>query len=359
VKKNSTTAISEARFIGLDISDRQGTFAVLADDGRIVDEGKVPMTKVGLSRCFMDYQRCCFAIETGTHSPWVSRALTEMKHEVIVANPRQLPLIFRSNRKSDRLDALSLAKLARLDPELLHPMTHRSAQAQVDLAVLHSRDALVTTRTALINHVRGVVKAVGERLPSCSAPSFARRVEGNIPEALQPALGPVVETIAGLTVRIRAYNREIERLARESYPAAAGLRQVGGVGPITSLAYVITLEDVRRFRRSRDVGPYLGLTPRRDQSGRSDPQLHITKAGDVFLRRLLVECAHQILGPFGKDCDLRRWGLKLAGANSQKPSKRAFTAVARRLAVLLHSLWATGEVYEPLRFGQAPEVTAA
>ena len=359
MKKDNRVGINEGRFVGLDISDRQGTYVVLAADGRIVEEGKVPMTRAGLNRCFVGRQSSCVAIETGTHSPWVSRALTEMNHEVIVANPRQIPLIFRSNRKSDRLDALSLAKLGRLDPELLHPITHRSAQAQLDLAVLHSRDALVTTRTALINHVRGVVKAVGERLPSCSAPSFARKVKGNIPEGLQPALAPVLETIAGLTERIRAYDREIERLAHESYPAAAGLRQVGGIGPITSLAYVITLEDPRRFRRSRDVGPYLGLTPRRDQSGRSDPQLHITKAGDVFLRKLLVECAHQILGPFGKDCDLRRWGMKLAGTNGKKPQRRAFTAVARKLAVLLHRLWATGEVYEPVRLNQAPAVTAA
>ena len=353
MKKDSTAGIGEGRFVGLDISDKQGTYVVLTVDGRIVDEGKVPMTKVGLDRCFGPRDACIIAIETGTHSPWISRALKAMAHDVIVANSRQIPLIFRSNRKNDRLDALSLAKLARLDPELLHPITHRSAKAQQDLAVLHSRDALVTSRTALINHVRGVVKAIGERLPSCSTESFVHKVEGKIPSGLKAALIPVLEIVAELTERIAGYNREIDRLARESYPAAAGLRQVNGVGPLTSLAYVITLEDPQRFNRSRDVGPYLGLTPKRDQSGSSDPQLHITRAGDVFLRKLLIECAHYILGPFATDCDLRRWGLRLAGTNSQRAKKRAVAAVARKLAVLLHRLWSTGEVYQPFLQGQA------
>jgi transposase len=355
MKKDST----KGQFVGLDISDKQGTFVVLADDGGIVEEGKVVMTPAGLCRCFEGREPLRVALEAGTHSPWASRTLTAMKHEVIVANPRQLPLIFRSNRKNDRLDALSLAKLARLDPELLHPITHRSAQAQQDLAVLHSRDVLVTSRAALINHVRGVVKSVGERLPSCSVEAFVRKAAGKIPDGLRPALTPVIDMIAELSKRIVGYDQEIERLACERYPAAAGLRQVNGVGPITSLAFVLTLEDPRRFRRSRNVGPYLGLTPRRDQSGSSDPQLHITKAGDTFLRKLLTECAHYILGPFGADCDLRRWGLKLAGTSSQKARKRAITAVARKLAVLLHRLWLTGEVYQPLRVSQASDAMAA
>lgn len=349
MKKGST----EGKFVGLDISDKQGTFVVLAEDGRIVEEGKLAMTPSGLEHYFGERLSCRIALETGTHSPWASRTLAALGHEVIVANSRQIPLIFRSNRKNDRLDALSLAKLARIDPELLHPIAHRSAQAQQDLAVLRSRDALVTSRAALINHVRGVVKSMGQRLPSCSVEAFVHKAASKIPAGLRPALEPVVAMIAAMNKQIAGYDLEIERLASERYPQAAGPRQVNGVGPITSLAYVLALEDARRFRRSRDVGPYLGLTPRRDQSGQSDPQLHITKAGDAFMRKLLTECAHYILGPFGTDCDLRRWGLKLAGTSSKKARKRAITAVARKLAVLLHRLWITGEVYEPLRASQA------
>jgi transposase len=353
-----TKDITKGKFVGLDISDKQGTFVVLGEDGRVVEEGKVAMTPTGLARCFGERESCRIALETGTHSPWSSRSLTTLGHEVIVANARQLPLIFRNNRKNDRLDALSLAKLARLDPELLHPIRHRSAQAQEDLAVLHSRDALVTSRSALINHVRGVVKSMGARLPSCSVQAFVRKAAPHIPDGLRPALDPVVAMIAELNKQIAGYDAELERLASERYPETARARQVNGVGPITSMAYVLTIEDPRRFQRSRDVGPYLGLTPRRDQSGQSDPQLHITKAGDAFLRRLLTECAQYILGPFGTDCDLRRWGLKLTGPNSKKARKRAISAVARKLAVLLHRLWTTGEVYEPLRVSQALDQAA-
>jgi len=143
-------------------------------------------------------------------------------------------------------------------------------------------------------------------------------------------------------------------LGKEVYPQTQVLRQVNGVGPLTSLAFVLTLEEPGRFRTSRAVGPYLGLTPRSRDTGESHPQLHITKAGDIFLRKLLVQCAHYILGPFGKDCDLRRWGLRLAGTTSKDQKKRALPATARKLAVLLHQLWLTGEVYQPLR-----EVTKA
>lgn len=348
MKKNSIARVSDGRFIGLDLSDKQGFLIALADDGSITEEGKVSMTEAGLHKEFAARSACRIAIETGGHSPWVSRVLAALGHEVIVANSRQIPLIFRSKRKNDRLDAESLARLARLDPQLLHPVVHRSERAQQDLAVLRSRDALVRTRTSLINHVRGVVKAVGARLPSCGARYFARRAEGELPEGLKPALAPVLEMIEELTTKIAWYDQEVERLARERYPETAVLRQVGGVGPVTSLAFILTLEDPRRFHRSRDVGAFLGLVPGQRQSGGSDPQLHMTKAGDAFLRRLLIQCGHYIIGPFGKDCDLRRWGQKLAGS-SGKTKKRAVAAVARKLAVLLHRLWQTGAVYEPVR----------
>jgi transposase len=349
--KNSTVWSAQDGCIGLDLSDKEGTFVVLDKDGRVVEEGQVPMALAGLQKVFGGRKPTRLVIETGTHSPWVSRSLMKMGHEVIVANSRQIPLIFRTNHKNDRLDAIALARLARVDPELLRPVTHRGEQAQKDLAVLRSRDALVKARTALINHVRGVVKSVGGRLSSSSAGAFASKAVAALPEGLETALNPVLETIASLTEKIAGYDREVERLAAESYPGAGVLRQVNGVGPLTSLAYVLTLEDPRRFRKSRDVGAFLGLTPKQRQSGNSNPQLHITKAGDAFLRRLLVQCAHYVTGPFGTDCDLRRWGLKLAGSGV-KTKKRAVTAVARKLAVLLHRLWLTGEVYEPFHASQ-------
>lgn len=342
----STVGQGTGDFIGMDLSDKRATVVVINSEGLVVEEDSVPVTPAGLSSYLSGRDRSRVAIEAGTHSPWVSRIIEGSGHEVIVANSRQIPLIFRSNRKNDRVDATSLARLARLDPELLHPMKHRTEKAQEDLAVLRSRDALVKARTSLVNHVRGTVKALGHRLPSCSAGAFATRVAELLPEGLRDALSPVVETIAGLTARIGDYDSKVEELAETRYREAAVLKQVNGVGPLTSLAFVLTLEDPYRFRRSRDVGAFLGLTPRQRQSGATNLQLHISKAGDAFLRRLLVQCAHYVLGPFGQDSDLRRWGLKLATGGSRK---RATIAVARKLAVLLQRLWVTGEVYEPLR----------
>ena len=286
-------------------------------------------------------------MEVGGHSRWVSQLLHELGHEVLVANARKLRAIYTNPRKADRVDAEMLARLARLDPKLLSPVHHRSRRAQAHLAILRSRDALVRCRTLLINHVRGIAKSSGMRLPSCSAPSFAAKVAGSIPEALQPALAPVLDTIASLSAQIRAYDRQIEALCQTHYPQTQFLRPVQGVGPLTALGYVLTLEDPGRFRKSRQVGPALGLVPRRDQSGAQDPQLHITKTGDAYLRRLLVGSAHYILGPFGPDCDLRRRGLAMAQRGGKNARKRAVVAVARKLAVLLHHLWKNQEAYEP------------
>lgn len=170
-----------------------------------------------------------------------------------------------------------------------------------------------------------------------------------MPAELVSALGPVLETIAELTVRIRAYDRELERLCAQQYPETQRLRQVAGVGALTALAYVLVLEDPTRFARSRAVGPYLGLRPKRAESGQARPQLRISKGGDVLLRKLLVQSAHYVLGPFGPDTDLRRWGQRLAARGGKNAKKRAVIAVARKLAVLLHRLWMSGAKYEPLR----------
>jgi len=288
------------------------------------------------------------AIEAGTHSPWASRVLEECGHEVLVANARKLRLIYSNKQKTDEVDAENLARLARLDPRLLYPLRHRGEESQAHMAIIRSRQALVGSRTQLVNHVRGAVKSFGARLPKCPARSFHKRASEYIPEALMPALGPILETIASLTERIRDYERELETISREHYPETDLLRQVEGIGPLTALTFVLTLEDPYRFEKSRAVGAYLGLVPARDQSGDRDPQKHISKEGDEMLRKLLVGSAHYVLGPFGSDSDLRRHGEKIASRGGKNSKKRAVVAVARKLAVLLHTLWVTGEAYEPL-----------
>jgi transposase len=235
-----------------------------------------------------------------------------------------------------------LARIARFDPELLYPISHRSKQAQTDLELLKARDMLVKTRTSLINHVRGAVKSFGERLPKCSAESFHKQCRDFLPENLKTVLQVIIETIEHITDRIKEFGRKIEKISREVYPETELLKAIGGVGPLTALAYVLVLEEPGRFGKGRQVGKFLGLTPRRDQSGETDKQLRITKAGNRFLRRLLVGAAQYILGPFGPDCHLRRFGLRLAERGGKSAKKRAVVAVARKLAVLMHRLWCNG-----------------
>jgi transposase len=334
-------------FVGLDLGDKYSYIAILDQDGELIEETRLPTTKASFHQRFSMLPPCRVAMEVGSHSRWASHLLNDLGHDVLVANARKLRAIYHNPRKGDRVDAEILARLARLDPELLSPIHHRSPQAQADLAVLRSRDAIVRCRTLLINHARDIVKASGSRLPSCTADSFAHKVAPDIPEPLRPALDPVLDTIASLTKQIKSYDRKNEELCSECYPETRLLRAISGVGPLTSLAFILTLENPDRFQRSREVGPAIGLVPRRDQSGDQDPQLRITKTGDAYLRRLLVSSAQYILGPFGPDCDLRRWGLMLAERGGKNAKKRAVVGVARKLAVLLHHLWKTGEIYDP------------
>jgi transposase len=334
---------------GLDIGDKYSYLCLIdQESGEVVEEGRLRTTPEALRRRFGSEQPMRIAIEAGTHSPWVSRVLEECGHEVLVANARKLRLIYANKRKTDEVDAENLARLARLDPKLLYPLKHRGEDSQAHMAIIRSRQALVGARTQLVNHVRGAVKSFGARLPKCPARSFHKRASEHIPEALLPALGPILEQIGSLTERIRDYERQLEAISKEHYPETELLRQVEGVGGLTALTFVLTLEDPYRFERSRSVGAYLGLVPATERSGERDPQRRISKEGDQMLRKLLVGSAHYILGPFGSDSDLRRHGEKIASRGSKNSKKRAAVAVARKLAVLLHRLWVTAEVYDPL-----------
>lgn len=342
-----------ASVIGIDLGDRSSHFCTLGPDGQVLTRGEVPTTPAAFAEHFSSVPKTRIVLEAGGQSPWASRLLERLGHDVIVANARQLGLIHGTRHKNDRLDAERLARLARVDVTLLAPIQHRNERAQCDLAVVRARDELVRVRTALINHVRGVLKAFGIRMPSASAAAFHRRALLHVPKDLAPALLPLLDSLASISEQIKNLDRRIEELAREQYPETALLTQVPGVGTLIALAFVLTLGDPTRFQTSRQVGTYLGLTPAQDQSGGQNPQRSITKQGDVLMRKLLVQAAHYILGPFGADSDLRRYGLAIAQRGGGIAKKRAMIATARKLAVLLHSLWITGEVYEPLRNHQA------
>src|SRR5829696_1645500 len=299
---------------GLDLGDKY-TYLCLIDteNGEVIEEGRLRTTPQALRRRFdSEQEQLKIAIEVGTHSPWVSRLLKECGHEVLVANARKVRLIYSNKRKTHKLDAEKLARLARADPELLYPVEHRGEDSQAHLALIHSREALVRSRTQLINHLRGTVKSFGYRLPKCSATSFHKKVRDQLPSEFVETLGPIVETIGLLTEKIKDYDRRIEELAAERYPETKLLRQVPGVGPLTALTFVLTLEDPQRFAESRSVGAYLGLEQGTDQSGEQDPQ------------------------------------KRISGEGGKNAKKRAAVAVARKLSVLLHRLWVSAEVYEPL-----------
>ena len=338
--------------IGVDLGDRWSFYWVLDEAGKIILEQKVATTPEAMKQTFGKIPRSLIALETGTHAPWASRLLTELGHEVLVAHAQKVERITKSNRKDDRRDARTLARLARMDPELLGPVRHRSAQAQIHLTVIRARAELVSARTALVNAARGLVKSYGQRLPKCGTYQVNEKLAEGVSAELRDVLAPLLREVESLNERIKEYDERMEKIAQEVYPEVSWLKQVKGVGTQMALTYVLTIEDPYRFEKSREVGCFLGLKPGRRNSGNSEPQKKISKEGDRYLRTMMVQGAHYILGPFGEDSDLRRWGLKLAERGGKNAKKRAVVAVARKLAVLLHRLWVGGEVYEPLRNSQ-------
>lgn len=335
--------------IGLDLSDRSFQFCELNAQGEIVREGQLKLDRPVLRKYLAAQAKARVALETGGQSAWVKQVIEELGHEAVVANARELQAVTGRSHRTDHQDARQLARLARVDRELLNPVKLRGARQQADLFVIRARALLVEVRTMLINFARGASKTTGQRLPASVSHRFVERVREAVPKALQPALMPLLKVLDQVGEELDGYDENIEALAEQSYPETRWLRQAPGVGTLTSLTFVLTLNDPARFAHSRDVGPYLGLVPRRKQSGEQDPHLCISKCGDRYLRKLLVQCAHVVMGRFGPDCALRRWALAHA-QSSRTVKKRTVVAVARKLAVVLHRLWRREEVYRPFPF---------
>jgi transposase len=343
---------------GLDMGDRFSHYCLLNEEGDMVEEGRMQSTEAALRRHFEGEPRLRIAIECGTHSLWVSRLLTALGHQAIVANARKIPAITGSESKNDKNDAEKLARFAAYDPKLLSPLEHRSSERQLDLNLIHARGTLVRARTMIVNALRGLIKSAGGRLPACSTESLPARAPAAIPPALVEVATPLVEQIALLNAQIAGMDKQVEKLAAK-YPEIALLRTAPGVppqrrrpvagdpgvGPIVAAAYVLTL-DRSDAASNRSAGAYLGLRPGQSQSGDSDPQKRITKTGDRCLRSLLVQSAQYVLGRFGPDSALRRWGLKLAATGGKRGKKRAVVAVARKLAVVLHAMWRNRERFQ-------------
>ena len=340
--------------MGLDIGDRYSHYCLLNQPGDVVEEGRIQSTEAALRRHFEGEPCMRIALECGTHSPWISRLLTALGHQVIVANARKIPAITGSESKNDRNDAEKLARFAAYDPRLLSPLEHRRPERQMDLNLIHARSTLVRARTMIVNALRGLVKSAGGRLPACSTESLPSRALSAIPRGLAVVATPLIQQIALLNAQIGGMDKQVEKLAAK-YPEIVLLRTAPGVGPIVAAAYVLTL-DRPDAASNRAAGAYLGLRPGQSQSGDADPQKRISKTGDRCLRSLLVQSAQYVLGRFGPDSDLRRWGLKLAATGGKRGKKRAIVAVARKLAVILHAMWRNGQRFRA--FPQAATVAA-
>jgi len=344
--------------MGLDVGDKETHFCMLDPGGEFVAEGAVVTSDKGLRSLLAGRPRLRVVLEAGTHSGWIGRLAQALGHELIVANPRNLRLISRSDSKNDRNDARMLAHIAVAGPELLSPVQPRSAKTQQDLAWVRAREVAVEARTKIVNAVRGIVKTSGARLPKCSTAAFGARARELCPEALKEPLSPLLRIVEELTREIQLYDKLVSKKAKDEYPEAAAIETIDGVGPLTALTFVLVLDNDRtRFRRSRDVGCFIGLRPKQRDSGMHSPALGITKAGDPLLRRLATQCAQYILGPFGRDSALRRWGLGLITRGGKRAKQRAVVAVARKLVILMHRLWVRQESYDPLH--GVPAVAAA
>lgn len=346
MKKHSNVSIPQMSTVGLDLSDRTTAFCELDAAGNVVARGTFRLTRSELRKRFAERQPLCIALEVCGQSAWVKETLEALGHSVIVANARELRSITGNPRKSDRQDAEQLARLARVDPQLLKPVRLRSTARQLELVRIRSRALLVEARTQMINGARGIAKLFGEPLPSASSAGFAARAMKSLPPLMAEALQLLLSQIETLSRAIRQADEQIEREAERLSEDTRWLTQVKGVGALTALTFVLTIDDPGRFRRSRDIGAFLGLVPERKQSGEQDPELGITKCGDRYLRKLLVQCAHHILGRWGEDSELRRWALARA-QGSRSVKKKVIVGLARKLAVLLHRLWRRKEIYRP------------
>jgi len=336
--------------IGVDMGDKYSRYSILDQaSGEVVGTGRVATTPRSMETFLSNYPQARVVLEVGTHSRWSSEIAQACCEEVLVANPRKLSFIYKNNRKSDEVDALALARVGRLDPTLLSPIQHRSEAAQLDRVVLRCRAGLVSSRTKLVNILRGIVKSFGHRLPALATKRIGHQTMELLPPDLHIQMHPLLLAIEALNDEIAEYDKRVNALAEQKYAEAKRLTQVPGVGNLTALAFILTIEDRDRFRSSRTVGAFFGLVPKRDQSGDVEKQLSITKSGDRMVRTLLVQCAQKILASNSPDSDLKRAGLRIAARGGKTTKKKAVIAVARKLAVLMHALWRDDTVYEPLK----------
>jgi transposase len=347
-------------FIGIDIGDKINFVCILNNKGEILFRKEISNTKEDMREYFQSIEKASIVFEVGSHSPWISRLLIADGHDVFICNPRKLAAVSQNLKKSDEEDSLMLAQLLLTGKHLLSQVHHANEDKMRDFLLIKSRKALVKCRTILINTSRGVVKSFGERIsPNLTANAFHKYAGDSLTSESNEKIKDLIEVIGKTTEQILLYEKNIDTLIQNKYPVAQLLQSINGVGPLTSLTYVLTIDDPKKFPNSRTVGAFLGLVPRRDQSGNKDKQLPITKAGSKLLRSLLINCANYILSEKGEDNQIKRFGLKIRGDGTSKTkNNKAKVAVARKLSVIMHKLWITNKPFASI-LGKEKEKTSS
>ena len=336
--------------VGLDLGDLNSNACMLNRAGIEVGEFLMGTTPEGFEQFFRELPAgSLIVLEVGTHSPWASRLLRELGFTVRVVNARK---ISKRRIKTDRRDARMLARKGYEESADLVEVHHRGEQQQKDLLVVQARATLVGTRTDLINVARGTVKGFGYRLEAMDTDNVTSAMADDLPVDIAGPIKALLRTVESINLELELLDDEIKQLIKQ-YPATKEMMKIRSVGEVTALTFVLTIGDAERFSSSRTVGVAVGLTPNKDQSGQNDPQLGISKAGNEYMRGLLVQCAQLTLSKRGGDSDIRRWGLKLQGKGTDgHQKKRAVVAVARKLAVLMHKLWSSGAAYDPFYYSE-------
>lgn len=334
-----------ATVTGLDVSEKHIQICEIDVDD-VVSEGRIATSDKKLREYFEGRAARRIVIEMSSHTRWITELLRSFGHEVLVVDPRRMKLVSGTLYKDDTLDAQTLAMLARDAPRLLKTVPLRDIEHQRLLTMVRARATAVEGRTRIINAIRGMLKPYGYRVPRSSHSVLATYLWSEVEAPILRLIEPLMVLLETFDGQIARYDQEAERILPQLPPNARQLREIPGVGPLTVLYFVAIIGDPNRFAKSRDVGPYLGLCRRRDDSGEYQSELGITKAGDRYMRALLANCVSHIMGPFGKDSDLRDWGLKKLGGATRVEKKKMKVALARKLAVLLLTLWKSGKPYD-------------
>jgi transposase len=328
-------------YVGLDVSDKTTHICAVDVDGKVIWRGVCATDPAALATTLAKHCRDVVRVvlETGSLSAFLYHGLIERGVPAICICARHAKGVLSARvNKSDAHDAEGLAHLARTG--WFKAVHIKDTATHLDRAGLKVRDQLIKAHHAMLNQLRGLLKLFGLRLGKVTTPGKrTERLEtlfGQKPE-LRAILGPLVGGLVALEKQIKLSSRGLDTRA-DADPVCRRLMSVPGVGPITALRYKTSIEDPARFNRGDDAGAYAGLVPRRSQSGERDVNGRISKAGDRGLRAALYEAANSLLSRVKRPCALQTWGK---GLIVKKGAKRARVAVARKLAILLHTLWRT------------------